>query len=147
MENGGFGASGQSVVVVQNAVTNVSSIYFYNIADLNSGDVTFTLPMGAIGVSTGTRIGFDVYAYDNYFTGDVTDFLGGMKFKVGSARFEQATKNTSPFGSVARATSARVPFKTAVVPDADSTELGLLLMYGRNAGAESQAIVIPKPVP
>ncbi len=48
---------------------------------------------------------------------------------------------------MARATSARVPFKTAVVPDADSTELGLLLMYGRNAGAESQAIVIPKPVP
>ncbi len=63
VENGGFGASGQSVVSGPRMRRPTrQAVYFFNIADLNSGDVTFTLPLSAIGVSTGTTIGFDVYA-------------------------------------------------------------------------------------
>ncbi len=141
-ESGGFGASGQSVVYVQKAGAATASVYFYNEADLNSGNVIFTLPASAIGVAAGGTIGFTVLAYDNYFTGNVTDGIANMKYTLGSARFEQAA-NTSPSGTVARATSIKVPFKTAAVPAEKSSELGLLLMFGRNAGAESQEIRLP----
>ncbi|MBK6472028.1 MAG: hypothetical protein IPF94_15320 [Betaproteobacteria bacterium] len=61
-ESGGFGASGQSLVYVQKAGTSTANAYYYNDADLNSGNVIFTLPMSVIGVGTGSTIGFEVLA-------------------------------------------------------------------------------------
>ena len=92
-ELNGFGVTGQSAVYVQKAGTNTASAFFYNDADLNSGNVTFTIPMAAIGVGLGTTLTLDVYAYDNYFTDFLSDALLGMKFTPGSPRFSTATQS------------------------------------------------------
>lgn len=135
-ENGGFGVSGQSVVNVQNAVTGVTNVAFFNDADLNSGNLIFTVLMSQLGnPSTSATMTLDAYAYDDYFTGNVTDFIGGMKFTPSAPRYSSGTLS----GSVARGTASRITFtKSATVPASQSSELGLLMMYRRNAGNESQ---------
>jgi hypothetical protein len=91
-------------------------------------------------VAPGTTLGIDVLAWDNYFTGNYTDQIAGMKFTPGTAKFGVAT----PFGTVPVGGSSNVPFtKNAAVTAAQSSETGLMFMYRRNAGSESQEIVIP----
>lgn len=140
-ENTGFAATGQSVVFVQNAQTGAASAMFFNDADLNSGTMIYTIALSQIGSPpTSTTLNFEVYAYDNYFTGIVTDFMGGLRFTPASPRF------TAPLvGNVAIGASAAVPFASAAVPGGQSSETGLLFMYRRNAGAESQEVALPVP--
>jgi minor extracellular serine protease Vpr len=140
IENGGFGVTGQSVVRIVNLKTNAAAAYFFNDADLNSGNSTFTIPMSAIGVGPGTTLTLDVYAYDNYFSGFVSDALFGMKFTPASPRFSASTQ----IGTVPSGSSSRVPFTTnETVTAAQSSESGLLLMYRRNADFESQEVLRP----
>ena len=47
-----------------------------------------------------------------------------------------------PFGTVAPRSFASVPVTTATVPDATTTEIGLLLMYRRNTLLESEVIKV-----
>jgi minor extracellular serine protease Vpr len=141
----GFAATGQSLVYVQNAATGVATAYFYIDADLNSGNVIFTLPLSVLGVGPTTTLGIDVLAYDNYFTGFVTDFMGGMKFTPASPRF--AAPDGIPFDTIGVGKSGKVPFVASAVSAAQSTELGVLMMYRRNAGNESQAIPLAAPAP
>jgi hypothetical protein len=142
-ELGGFSASGQNVVFVANLATNTATAVFYTDADLNSGNVIFTVPMNSsaggvnVGVAPGTTMKFSVYAFDNYFSGILTDAIEGMLFTPGNARFGVAG---NPFGTVAPNGSAQVGVTTANVPDTASSELGLLMMYRRNAGQEADAI-------
>lgn len=139
-ENGGFGASGQSVVAVQNARTGTTSVFFFNIADLNSGNSIFTVPLSALGVSSpSTTLNFEVWAYDSYFTGAYTDAITGMKFTPASPRYALNDGNAIS-GALARGASGRLPFTVNGVGAGLSTEEGFLLMFGRNAGAESQEI-------
>jgi len=60
-----------------------------------------------------------------------------MLFTPGNARFGVAG---DPFGTVTPRSFATVPVTSATVPDAKSTETGLLLMYRRNAVLESEVI-------
>lgn len=142
-ELGGFGASGQNVVAIFNVATGTATPVFFTDADLNSGNVIFTVPMNAtagpvnLGVQPGTTIHFSVFVYDNYFTGALTDSIEGMRFTPGNARFEAVG---DPFGSVPPRGRATLPVRAATVPDAQSTESGLLLMLRRNAGAESDVV-------
>ena len=141
-ENGGFGATGQTVVAVQNAATGATAVFFFADADLNSGNMIFTVPLniaGGVVVAPGATIGFDAFAYDNYFTGVVSDFIGGMRFTPGTPRFGVVG---APFGSVPSQGSATMGVTTATLPDSMSSELGLLMMYRRNAGQEADAVRI-----
>jgi len=143
-ENGGFSASGQNVVFIANLTTGgAATAVFFTDADLDSGNVIFTVPMNAsagginVGVAPGTTFGFSVFAFDNYFTGAQTDAVENMLFTPGNARFGVAG---DPFGTVTPRSFATVPVTSATVPDAKSTETGLLLMYRRNAVLESEVI-------
>ncbi len=138
-EMSGFAASGQSAVYVQKAGSATASAFYYNDSDLNSGNVIYSVPLAALGITSAATIDFEVWAYDNYFTGSVTDFLVGMRFTPADPRFGPAA-NGSPTGTVARGASARVPFASSGVSGSQSSETGLLMMYRRNAGAESQEI-------
>ncbi len=144
-ENGGFAATGQNLVYVANLASGTATAVFYTDADLNSGSVIFTVPMNAtaggvnVGVQPGTTFGFSVYAFDNYFTGFLTDAVEGMRFTPGSPRYSVAG---DPFGAVPPFKTATVPVNTANVPDAKSTESGLLLMYRRNSLLESEVIKV-----
>jgi subtilisin family serine protease len=147
----GFGGSGQSAVVLYQIATGANAIYFFNDADLNSGVQRLLVPMNSsagtplhLGVAPGKTITFSVLAYDSYFTGLVTDFIDGMKFTPGAARYD-VPAGGDPFGTVARGRPQRVPYKTdAAVTNAQSTETGLMLTYRRNAGVETQEFKLPR---
>jgi minor extracellular serine protease Vpr len=146
-ENGGFSATGQNAVFVANLANDpvVGTAVFFTDADLDSGNVIFTVPMNAtagavnVGIQPGTTFGFSVYAFDNYFTGELSDAVENMLFTPGNARFGVAG---DPFGTVAARSLATVPVTTATVPDAATTESGLLLMYRRNTLLESEVIKV-----
>lgn len=136
-ENGGFGVSGQNVVNVVNLATGAAGAVSYTDVDLNSGNVIFTVPMAALGLSPGTTIGFSVGAFDNYFTGALTDSIDGMRFTPGAARYGV---DGDVIATVPPRSFARVGITSASVPDASNTELGLLLMYRRHAGREADLV-------
>jgi subtilisin family serine protease len=142
-ELGGFGASGQNVVAIFNVATGAVTPVFFTDADLNSGNVIFTVPMNStagpvnLGVQPGTTIHYSVFVYDNYFTGALTDSIEGMRFTPGNARFEAVG---DPFGSVPPRGRATLPVRASTVPDAQSTESALLLMFRRNAVSESEVV-------
>jgi minor extracellular serine protease Vpr len=138
-ENGGFSASGQNVVFVANLAGGPATAFFFTDADLDSGNAIFTVPMNSVGVQPGTTFGFSVLAFDNYITGAQTDAVENMRFTPGNARFAVAG---DPFGTVAPRSFASVPVTTATVPDAATTEIGLLLMYRRNTLLESEVIKV-----
>lgn len=137
----GFAATGQNVVAVRPATSSTGTIFFFADADLNSGNMIFTVPLSALGGAAGSTLNYNVRAFDNYFTGDLTDQITGMRFTPGASRFS-APAGGVPFGAVAGQSSARVPFVSATVPRAATTETGLLLMYRTNAGSESQEVRI-----
>lgn len=142
-ELGGFSATGQNGVFVANLAGGPATAVFFTDADLNSGNVIYTVPMNAsagpinVNIQPGTTFGFSVYAFDNYFTGNQTDAIENMLFTPGTARFGVAG---DPFGTVAPRRFATVPVTTATVPDTATTETGLLLMYRRNTLLESEVI-------
>lgn len=136
-ENGGFAVTGQTLVFVQKAGAAAGSAFYYADADLNSGNMILTLPMGAIGVVPGQTITFSVYASDNYFSGITSDAIEGMRFTPGSERFGVVG---DPSNAVAPNSAAWVGVTATAQPDAVSSERGLLLMYRRNAGLEADAI-------
>lgn len=135
-EQTSFGSTGASLVYVQQIGSTTRSAFFFNIADLNSANTIYTVPLAALGItSPTTTIGFEVFGYDNYHTGSVTDYLGGMKFTPATPRYTAAS------GSVPPAGTGRLPFVKASVTN--SSETGLLFMFGRNDGAEAQAVTLP----
>jgi subtilisin family serine protease len=150
-ESGAFASSGQNRVYLAPTSTFAGSSVFFTDADLNSGTLIFTvllngdgLPPGfaSLGVPVGTTLGIDVFAWDNYFTGDYTDEILGMKFTPGSPKF--AAASGTPFGTVPVGGTSSVPFtRDALVTAAQSSEKGLMFLYRRNAGSESQEFVIP----
>lgn len=142
-ENGGFAASGQNLVYLADLATGTARAFFYTDADLNSGNVIFSVPVnagaGTMAYTRGSTLGFSVYAFDNYFTGANTDAIEGMRFTPGQERFGVVGDVS---GTVASRGSASVGVTTATRPDSLSSESGLLLMYRRNAGKEADAIRI-----
>jgi minor extracellular serine protease Vpr len=148
-ENGGFGATGQNVVFIANLATPTVPArgVFFTDADLDSGNVIFTVPMTPalgfpnVGIPPGTTFGFSVFAFDNYFTGAQTDAVEDMLFTPGNARFGvTGLPDNFPAGTVAPRSLSSVQVTTATVPDAKTTETGLLLMYRRNTVLESEVI-------
>lgn len=144
-ENGGFSASGQNVVYLGDLATGTATGVFYTDADLNSGNVIFTVPMNSsagpvnLGVAPGTTINFSVQALDNYFTGAMTDEITGMRFTPGQARFGVVG---DPFGTVPSWSATQLGLTTATLPDTQSSERGLLMMFRRNAGSEAEIVRI-----
>jgi len=137
--NGDLGATGQNLVAVFNVTTLDVTVVSFTDADLNSGNVIMTVPLTAVGVTKGKTFGFSAYAFDNYFTGALTDAIEGMRFTPDIPRFGVVGL---PFGSVPAKSSADLGVTTATLPDSLSSELGLLMMYRRNAGQEADAVRI-----
>lgn len=144
-ENGGYSVTGQNLVYVANLATGTATAVFYTDADLNSGNVIFTVPMNStagpvnVGVQPGSTFGFSVYALDNYFTGGLTDSIEGMLFTPGNARYSVAG---DPFGTVAPRNRATVSVTKANVPAANSSESAILLMYRKNTLLESEVVKV-----
>jgi minor extracellular serine protease Vpr len=125
------------LIYVQKAGATTASAFFFADADLNSGNMTMTVPMSALGLAVGTTINFSVQAGDNYFSDKVSDVITGMRFTPGAARFNVVGL---PFGEVpARGRGEVAVTRSAALP-AKSSEAGLLIMHRRNTESEADIL-------
>ena len=140
-ERNGFGLTGQSVVEVTDLSAGTTSAYYFAIADFVSGNVVYTVPASALGLDGGQPFDLDVLAYDDYFSGLVTDSITGMTFSPSAPKYA-VTQGGSP------ASDLVVPAKGRVTVDvsrtgsaAPSTEKGVLFLYDDAAGREADAVI------
>ncbi len=142
-ENGGFGASGQSVVYVGNLATGKATAYFYEDADFDSANVIMTAPLAAVGLTPGTKFNFSVYAFDNYFTGNLTDAVEGMVYTAGVPRFFGTGIPSS--GVPAGGSSTMTVQSVAGGDTASPSQTGLLLLYrdGKTKAEADTITVVP----
>lgn len=140
----GFGSSGLSLVYVLDVATNQSSAYYYNDADFDSATSVFTLPLSAIGLSKGDTFDFSVLAYDNYFTGDVTDAIEDQTWTVGSSAYS-LTGNADQL-VVGANRSSTVTISKAKKP-APTTQSGLLLLHENAVSRDFTVADLGAPTP
>lgn len=124
-EGVGFGASGLSLVNVVNLTTGVATPYYYTDSDFDSATTVFTVPLAALGLAEGSTFGFQVLAYDNYFSGTVTDAVGAQTWTVGKTAYSLAAGADELVVPAKRTTKIAVTKSTTPVI---STQTGLLLL-------------------
>jgi subtilisin family serine protease len=137
-ENGGFGATGQNVVLVADLTTNVQTAFFFADADLDSSNFIATVPLSAIGLTPSTPFDFSVFAFDNYFTGSLTDSIVDMTYTPGTPRFSADAISVSvPVNTVGALPIHAVPGGDVASP----SQTGFLLLY-RDADAKKESAEI-----
>ena len=139
-EQGGFAVTGQNAVSVLDLKSNkVAGPFFFTDADLNSANVILTAPLSALGMTPDTKFDFAVLAFDNYFTGDLTDVIEGMTYTPSGPRFVAA--GVPATGIPAGGTSLLSIGWFAPGESASPSQSGLLLMYrDGKPGQEADAI-------
>ncbi len=136
-EASGPGLSGQSVVQVVNIATGEASAFFFTDANFDSSTQVLSAPLSALGLTRGSTFDFSVLAFDNAFSGQLTDVIDGQTWTVGSARYALqggAEQLSVPAGSDTRVTVTRNA--TA----GESTSTGLLFLYDNAATRDAQAV-------
>ncbi len=132
----GFAASGVSVVYVTDLATNVSTPYYYLDADFDDAAVVLSAPLAALGLSAGDTFDFSVTAYDNYFSGTVTDVIEDQTWKVGAPEFVLADSLVVP---------AVTRLDVTVTRNADAgetTQSGFLMLYDDAARRDAQVVQV-----
>ncbi|MGA2814305.1 MAG: S8 family serine peptidase, partial [Candidatus Acidiferrum sp.] len=147
--------SGQNGVFIADlAAGTASGPYFYTIADLDSANAIYTVPLSALTTANGlqltysTPFNYSVAAFDNYYTGNLTDFIGPMNYELDMPRFyPAATELTVPSNTALALTvipnnAANVYFSGPYNGNSPS-QTGLLLMYtdGKN-GRETDSVTV-----
>jgi len=144
VENGAFDTSGQTVIVVANLVAGTAAAYYYADADLDSSNMIMTVPLAAVGLSPTTKFSFGVYAFDNYFTGSLTDAIENMVFTPATPKF--VTSDPPVDGVPARSGTLLKVDDVAGGNVASPSQSGLLLMY-RDARVEAETIAVKTASP
>jgi len=140
-ERGGFGLTGQSVVEVTDLAAGTTSAYYFSIADYVSGTIVYTVPASAVGLGAGQTFDFDVLAYDNYFSGLVTDSVTGMTFTPSAPKYA-VTQAGSPASDLVVPAGSHLTLDVARTGTASpSTEKGVLFVYDDAAGREADAVI------
>ncbi len=137
-EIGGYGVTGQTGVFVQKLSGGAGSAFFYSEADFDSANQVLTVPLSAVGLSQGSTFDLGVYAFDNYFSGSLTDSVEGLSWTVGAPAYLTPTSTSVPAGAVVNMDVRR---NAAAGP---STQSGLLLLMD-DARAEEAALVTVTP--
>lgn len=137
-ENGGFGVSGQNVVIVYNLTTRVGTAYYYSDADLDSANIIMSAPLSVLGMTPATQFRVSVYACDNYFTGSCTDAIEGMTYTPGVPRYApDSYALVVPQGGGSTLSIQALSGGETASP----SQMGLLLMY-RDAREQREADAI-----
>jgi subtilisin family serine protease len=139
VENGTFGSTGQNVTAVFDIAKETAAAFFFTDADLNSANAILTAPLSALGLAPGTQFDFSVFAFDNYFTGFLTDAIEGKTYTLDTPRFVGSGIPASgvPAGGSSTLTIDAVPGGDVASP----SQTGLLLMY-RDSSTEREASAI-----
>ena len=151
-EQGTFGSTGLVLVNVVDLATGAGAAYYYLDADLQSGNAILSVPTEALGITDDTTFDFTVSAFDNYFSGTVTDTIGtvsdagmlvnAMTYTGSKPRFK-ATNAAGDLltGTIAARSSGRIG--TAAVAggaNASPSQTGLMLVYRLDAGLEADLV-------
>lgn len=138
-ENGGFAATGQNLVYVANLATKTAVARYYADASLDSANIILTAAMSDLGLTAGSKFTFSVFAFDNYFTGNLTDAITGMTYTAGTPKFVGSGIPDAgvPAGGSSTLTISPVPGGQTASP----SQSGLLLMY-RDAKPKAEADTI-----
>lgn len=134
----GFGSSGESLVYVLDVATGAGSAYYYTDADFDSSTQVLSAPLSALGLSRGDTFDFTVLAFDNYFSGIVTDVIEGQTWTVGSAKYALSGNADS----LVVPKNSRIRVTVAQNAGVDSTQTGLLFLYGDAAETDAQAVTV-----
>jgi subtilisin family serine protease len=133
-EAGGFAATGQSLVYVVNLATGAGGAYFYNAGGFDSSTQSFLAPLSVLGLEEGDTFSFSVYAFDNYFTGALTDAIEGQSFTIGESVYAaDAYVEVPANGSASLAVSA-------TGAEGGSSQTGFLLLH--QSAAENDYSVV-----
>lgn len=144
----GLAATGQNLVWVADLTTGAATAYFYTLADLDSANVVFTVPLAGMSTSTGLKLNintpftFTVNAFDNYFTGNLTDQISLMQYELDSPQvFPVPADLTVPPNT----STLLTVFPTSPYNGNSPSQKGLLLMYtdGKTGQEASSVIVFP----
>ena len=139
-ESGGFAATGQTLVTVVDLATGRGAAYFYADTDLETGNVILTMPLAPFGIGADAKLGISVLAFDNYFTGNLTDSIDGRIFTPSVPKYDVTAPPAAGVDplSVATLTVMAVPGGDVASPSQD----GLLFFY-RSANKGLEADVVP----
>jgi minor extracellular serine protease Vpr len=135
----GFAATGQNVTAVQNLSNGTTSIRFFTDADLSSSNVIMTAALSDMGLTADSQFSYVVAAFDNYFTGNLTDLVGPSTVTLSKPRFSSGSGGSVPIGLAGPLAISYDAGNDAASP----SDIGRLLLY-RNArtGAEASAIAV-----
>jgi len=133
-ELGTFASSGQNAFFVGPATGPTFTARFFTDHILNSGNTVVTICGSQIGLTgpTDTRlIDIDVFAFDNYFTGNLKSSVEDMTIAAFGERYFGVVDPIAP--------GATEPLQVLANPaGVNTTETGLLLLFtGSGAGAPS----------
>ena len=138
VENGGFGVTGQTVVAVANLHTGATAVVSFANVDLDSRNMIFSVPMSAVGLSAGQKFNFAVLAFDNYFTGALTDNIGNVDPKTNAAINPMTfTLNKPRF-----ATDGGTGFASFIVPIGASGPIAVNKVAGGDTASPSQTGIL-----
>ncbi|MEP7182722.1 MAG: S8 family serine peptidase [Betaproteobacteria bacterium] len=140
-ENGAFGSTGQTVINVTKLPSGPTVTRFFADASLNSGNMIMTALLSDMGMTVASKFRYSVYAFDNYFTGALTDAIENMVVRLDSPRFYVTGL---PGAGVPPGPGVAVTVNRFAAGDPLSpSQNGLLMMY-RDAkpGAEADAVTV-----
>lgn len=136
-EGGAFASSGQNLVFAGSFPFSTFTAFFFTDAQLDSANVILTFPLAVLGLGAGDTIAkMTVYAYDNYFTGDVSDVIETGPYTFGVPRYF-----AGDFVNIPAKAKANVP--VVAVPGGDTAsagQTGILLLYRSAADPESAEV-------
>ena len=145
--------TGQNGVFVVNlAAGTYSGPYFYTVADLNSANVILTAPLSAlstsaVSVAVNRQFTFSVLAFDNFYTGNLTDLITGMKYELDMPQeYTNATFTLAAGSSTSLSifpNNAANPYFGTPYNGNSPSQKGLLLLYTNGkTGLESSMVQI-----
>ncbi len=145
--------SGQNGVFIADLTAGTATgPYFYTVADLDSANVILTAPLNALTCSAGSvqissPFTYAALAFDNFYTGNLTDFIPGMQYELDMPQFY-----TVPSFSVTPNTVGQLPiipnsgantYLTGPYNGNSPSQLGILFMYTNGkAGQEASALAV-----
>jgi hypothetical protein len=156
-ETTGTAFSGQNGVFVADlAAGTATGPYFYTIADLDSANAILTVPLSALTTSTGLKLltstpfTYSVLAFDNYFTGNLTDSIGPMAYELDMPQFYVATTEFTAAANVSTPVTvvpnnAANPFMSGAYNGNSSSQTGILFMYTDGKVGQEASMVAVKP--
>jgi subtilisin family serine protease len=132
--------SGQNgVFVFDVAAGTARGPYYYAGADLNSANMIYTMALsalttqGGLALNVNTPFTFAVAAFDNYYTGNLTDLISGMKYELDMPQVYTSSTVSVPAGVSGAIgvypNNAGSPYFGAPYNGNSPSQSGLLLMY------------------